>query len=276
MDINLTDLTKLVAISGAAFAVLRVVVGRPLIRQIINPNRTTCLITAFSFLVGSVGILREQTSTSNPLAWLSPLKHLVTEEKASGPVMVAGFALLNSFSLLGLVAYCFAKLPRDPKTFSSRKQLPKVIQYYTALSGGLDFAVLIRLAKTDGAKPEIIAMGVNRSELQTRLEHLVPYRTVDTQIEWWKALSLEIQHELERLNGPLGRAGQGHNRRVLLDVQFGGYLFQYLRPPEVGHDIVFLFAATLLQQEVDNRQFEDHFELMVKAVQSAVGSTEKL
>lgn len=276
MNWNVTDLTKVAAISAAVFAVLRVVFGRPLVRNIVNPHRLTWLFVAGGFVGGGLGLLREETNSNYPPAWVAPLETLVVQERAAGRVLVAGFALLNGLVILGALAYCLARLPRDPGTFRKVKQLPKAVQYYSSLKGGIDFSALVRLHKSDGAKPEIVAMGVNRPEIQGRLEAIGRKESADARIAKWLELAVELHADFQRMNALLEKGGQGGNRRVLLDVQYGGYLFQYVRPPKSGSDVVFLFAVTVLQQEVTNRQFEEHFELLVQAVRNITAGTERM
>ena len=276
MDWNLTDLTKVAAISAAIFAVLRAVLGRPLVRNVVNPHRLTWLIVAGAFLAGGVGLLRDRANSNRPVDWFAPLESLVVQERAPGPVLVAGFALLNGLAILGILAFCALRLPRDPGSFRKLKQLPKAVQYYTSLAGGIDFAALIRLDKTDGAKPEIVAIGVNRPEIQARLDAVGRKESADARIAKWLELAVELHADLQRMNAVLERGGQGDNRRVLLDVQYGGYLLQYVRPPKSGSDVLFLFAVTVLQQEVTNRQFEEHFELLVRAVRNIAAGAERM
>jgi hypothetical protein len=276
MDWNLTDLTKLVGLSAAAFAVLRVAVGRPLVAKVINPHRMIWLFAALGFLSGAAGLLRWEAKSADPAAWMAPLRTLVSEEKATAQVMVAAFALFNGLVILGLLGYCLARLPRDPGTFTRPKDRAKVVRYYTVLNGGLDFAALVRLPKADGAVAAVLATGVNRKELDARLFELIPSRTAEQQIQWWTDLAVEVHREMDRLNKVFGAGGQGINRRVLFDVQFGGYLFQYLRPPEIGDDFLFLFGATLTQAEVRTRRFEEHFELLVQALRNIKAEAEKM
>ncbi|QEL17753.1 hypothetical protein [Limnoglobus roseus] len=276
MTWNTTDLTKVAVVSAAFVGVLRAVFGRPLVRAVINPHRLTWLLVAAAFAAGAAGLLRDATNTGNPLAWLVPLESLVTEERASGHVLVAAFALLNAGVILGVLAFCQLRLPRDPRAFRKRSHLAAAVQYYTALRGGIDFAALIRLGREEGTKPQVLAVGVNRAEIQERLAATSHPEAADDRIRHWLDLAVELHHEFAALNGRLAKGGQGHNRRVLLDVQYGGYLFQYVRPPESGDDVLFLFAATVLQQEVTTRQFEDHFELIVQAVRNVTAASERL
>lgn len=276
MDWNVTDLTKVAAISAAVFAVLRAVFGRPLVRIIVNAHRLTWLLVAGGFFAGAVGLLRDHAKSNNPFDWFSPLGTLVLEERAPGPVMIAGFALLNAFVILGMLAFCHFRLARDPGSFRKLKQLPKAVQYYSGLRGGIDFAVLLRLAKSDDAKPEIVAMGVNRKEIQERLDAIGRKESADARIAKWLELAGDLHREFQAMNAVLEKGGQGGNRRVLLDVQYGGYLFQYVRPPKSGSDVLFLFAVTVLQQEVSNRQFEEHFEQMIQAIRNITAGAERL
>lgn len=276
MNWNVTDLSKVVAISAAVFAVLRAVLGRPIVRTIINPNRLTWLFVAGAFIAGGAGLLRDRANSNHPVDWFAPLETLVVEERAPGPVLVAGFALLNGLAILGTLAYCFLRLPRDPGSFRKLKQLPKAVQYYSSLKGGIDFAALIRLDKGAGAKPETVAMGVNRKEIQSRLEAIGRKESADVRIREWLELAVELHADFQRMNAILEKGGQGGNRRVLLDVQYGGYLLQYVRPPKSGRDVLFLFAVTVLQQEVTNRQFEEHFDLLLRAVRNVTAGTERM
>ena len=189
---------------------------------------------------------------------------------------IKGNPIRNALVILGVLVYCVWRLPRDPSTFRRSKDQAKVVRYYTNLPGGLDFSTLIRLSKKDGAQAVYLATGVNVHEIQKRLDELVPFRTAESQIAWWTSLALDMHTEMDRMNGILGKGGQGINRRVLFDVQFGGYLFQYLRPPEVGEDYLFAFAATLVQAEVNTRRFEEHFELMITALRNIKAGMEKV
>lgn len=276
MNWNVTDLMKIAAISAAVFAVLRAVLGRPIVRTIVNANRLTWLLVAGAFFAGGIGLLRDHAHSNHPLDWLAPLETLVLQERAPGPVLVAGFALLNGLVILGMLAFCLVRLPRDPASFRKPAQLAKAVKYYANLRGGIDFAAVIRLDKRDGARPEIVATGVNRVEIQQRIDAIGRKESADERIRKWLELAVELHGEFQRMNGLLDKGGQGGNRRVLLDVQYGGYLFQYLRPPKSGSDVLFLFAVTVLQMEVSNRQFEDHFELMVQAVRNVTAGTERI
>ncbi len=276
MTINLTDIAKLFALSGATFAILRVAVGRPLVTQVINPHRPTWFFVAIGFISGSYGLLRAEAKSSDPQVMYALMATLVTEEHASGPVMIAAVGVFNGLVIFGLLAFCWLRMARDPSTFRRAKDRAKVVKYYTGLAGGLDFSTLIRLSKTEGATPEVIATGVNKREIQRRLDELVPYRMANSQLDWWSALAVELHHEMNRMNAVLDKGGQGINRRVLFDVQFGGYLFQYLRPPEIGDDYLFLFGATLSQMEVNTRRFEEHFDLLVQALRNIKANAEKL
>lgn len=276
MDWNVTDLTKVAAISAAVFAVLRAVFGRPLVRIIVNAHRLTWLLVAGGFFAGAVGLLRDHAKSNNPFDWFSPLGTLVLEERAPGPVMIAGFALLNAFVILGMLTFCQFRLPRDPGSFRKLKQLPKAVQYYSGLRGGIDFAVLLRLAKSDEARPEVVAMGVNRKEIQDRLNAIGRRESADARIANWLELAGDLHREFQSMNAVLEKGGQGGNRRILLDVQYGGYLLQYVRPPKSGSDVLFLFAVTVLQQEVNNRQFEEHFEQMMQAIRNITAGAERM
>lgn len=276
MNWNVTDLSKVVAISAAVFAVLRAVLGRPIVRTIINAHRLTWLFVAGAFFAGGVGLLRDHANSNHPFDWFAPLETLVVQERAPGPILVAAFALLNGFVILGILAFCHIRLPRDPGSFRKLKQLPKAVQYYSSLKGGIDFAALVRLHKSEDAKPEIVAMGVNRQDIQARLEAIGRKESADVHIRKWLELAVELHADFQRMNAVLEKGGQGGNRRVLLDVQYGGYLLQYVRPPKSGSDVLFLFAVTVLQQEVTNRQFEEHFELMVQAVRNITAGTERM
>lgn len=276
MDWNITDLTKVAAISGAVFAVLRAVFGRPLVRNIVNAHRLTWLFVAGGFFVGGVGLLRNHARNNNPFDWFSPLGTLVVEERAPGPVLVAAFALLNTFVILGMLAFCHFRLARDPSSFRTLKQLPKALKYYSSLRGGIDFAVLLRLEKSDDAKPEVVALGVNRSEIQARLNAIGRKESIETRIANWLELAADLHRELQSMNAILEKGGQGGNRRVLLDVQYGGYMLQYVRPPKSGSDVLFLFAVTVLQSEVTNRLFEEHFDQLMQAVRNITASTERI
>jgi hypothetical protein len=276
VDWNLTDLTKVAAISAAVFAVLRAVFGRPLVRNIVNAHRLTWFLVAVGFFVGGAGLLRDHAKSNNPIEWFAPLGALVLEERAAGPVMIAGFAILNTVVILGMLAFCHFRLARDPGSFRKLKQLPKSVQYYASLKGGIDFAVLLRLAKSEEAKPEVVAIGVNRKEIQERLDAIGRKESADARIAKWLELAGDLHREFQSMNAVLEKGGQGGNRRVLLDVQYGGYLLQYVRPPKSGSDVLFLFAVTVLQREVSNRQFEDHFEQMIQAIRNITAGTERM
>jgi len=275
MNWNTTDLAKVALVTAALVGVLRAVFGRPLVRAVVNPHRPTWLVVGLAFGVAGCGLLREATSSDNPAAWFDPLLTLVTQEQAPGHVLVAAFAGLNAAIILGAVAYCRACLPKDPQSFRKRTQLTAAVQYYAGLRGGVDYAALIRLRPGDAGAPEVVAAGVNRKEIQDRLNATGRPETADDRIRVWLDLAPGLHRDLAAMNARLAAGGQGLNRRALLDVQFGGYLIQYIRSPESGEDVLFLFAVTVLQQEVTNRQFEDHFDLMVQAVRNVTAAAER-
>ncbi len=275
MDCNVSDLSRVLAVSGAAFGLARVAVGKPLVTQVVNPHRPLWLLAAGGFLSGAAGLLRWHAKSADPEAWAVPLRALVTEERTAPQVMVAAFGLFNGLVILGLVGYCRLVLPRDPATFRGLHDAGRVVRYYARRTGGLDFAVLVRLGKEPDAVPEVVASGTARRHVAARMAEAGIDHTVDEQAAAWTAQATVLHHEMERLAKVLGAAGQGANRRALFDGQYGGVLFQYVRPPEVGDEFVYLFAATLSQREVDSRRFEDHFDLLVTALRHVRAGVEK-
>ena len=265
---NLADLTKLLAFVAAAFAVLRAALGKPLLSKIVNPNQGVWLWAVAGMLLAVTGILRWEAKSNDPGSMLAVLKPLVNDDKPSAAVLVAGFTILTAAVIFGMVVYCWLRLPRDPAAYSKPQHRAKAIRYYTRLAGGLDYAILIKVDKTDGGRAEVIAEAELERQIHARLGELRPKRTVEEQTAAWQQLALDLHRRMPEFDKLAAVGRQGNGRRVMLDVQYGGFIIEYLHPPEIGDDTTFLFGATLFQHEVDSRRFEDHFDLLAQALRN--------
>jgi hypothetical protein len=74
---------------------------------------------------------------------------------------------------------------------------------------------------------------------------------------------------MAELDALIDGANQGHNRRLVFDVEFGGMFFMYLRASDPRSKIdtaLYLFGATLNQTEMASGRAEHHFKLLLEAL----------
>ncbi|MEZ6140352.1 MAG: hypothetical protein R3B84_07255 [Zavarzinella sp.] len=266
---NTTELTKLIAASGAVFVLLRVVFARPLIKRVINPHRLVWLLTGFGLLAGAITVLQRESPIKGAWAWLVPLKPLISDERTSLNVMFAAFGMSNGIIALILVGYAWLTLARDPGTFHHAKWA-KVVRYYTRLRGGIDYSVLIQFNRTSGELPEVVAEGVRKGQVQQKMLELMPSANFAQQLQSWCQLGINMRHKIfPKLDEIMRDINHGNLRRALFDFEHGAVLVELIRIAEQGstssHDR-YLVAFTLNQAEVNNHRFQEHFELMVKAL----------
>jgi hypothetical protein len=265
---NLNDLTKIIAMSAAAYALLRVVIGKPLPTKVFNPNRQVWFFLAIGCIFTSISLLRFHTKSSEPLEWLKALSSLITEEKAPAQVIIAAFGLFNASFILGMLIYCVRFLPHDPLSFGKAVEWEAPIKYYTNLRGGLDFATLIRIDIKNNFVPVVLAEGYNAKQITKLLDPLPSTATAEEQIESWRQVAIQLHEQRATIDTILEPIRQGLQKRTLYDLCYGGLMIQYLERDENQKVFLIVVAATLSQHEVDTRSFEDHFEMLMEACRS--------
>jgi hypothetical protein len=271
---NFSDLFVVVVLGSALYAVLVALTGqRHFLLKAVNPHRLTWLIATVSVLWVGLSLMRWEAQTWDLPTWGRLLGQLVTEAPTPARVKVASLALLFSLLLLGLLLWCVAFFPRDPSTFRRPKDRKAAFRYYvTRLRGGLDYAVL---ALGDGEQLEeaanlrqIRAWCPNLPKVKVGDEppHL---RTAEDQVESWRRLAAQIHERMKDLDALVAPARQGRTRRLVFDVEFGGLFFRYLRQPDPRDPLdagLYLFGATLNQTEMSNGRAEQHFQLLLEAL----------
>ncbi len=78
----------------------------------------------------------------------------------------------------------------------------------------------------------------------------LPPQDCAQQVAVWDDIAARAIHALEELNRTLASSGQGHNARVVFDVDMGGFVYLRLHPNR------FLFAATLDQRYLNDNSFD--------------------
>jgi hypothetical protein len=74
---------------------------------------------------------------------------------------------------------------------------------------------------------------------------------------------------MSELDAAVETAHQGRNRGLIFDAEFGGLFFRYLRladPREKVDTGLYLFAATLNQEEMSSGRAAQHFQLLIDAL----------
>src|SRR5205085_321567 len=95
-------------------------------------------------------------------------------------------------------------------------------------------------------------------------------RNLDDQVQAWREMADLLHKRMGELDGLIERAYQGRNCRMFFDTEYGGFFFKYLRPRDPHSKIdpgIYLFAATLNQEEIDNRSAIHHFNLLSEALE---------
>jgi hypothetical protein len=273
---NFSDLFIVLVLASALYGLIVAVTGRrQFLAQAVNPHRGTWLIAALSSLWVGISLLRWEAATWDLKTWSSLLSQLVTDAPAPPRVKVASMALFLSLVFLVLVGWCFLFLPRDPSTFHRPRDRKTAFRYYvTRHYGGLDYALL---ACGDGERLE---EAVNAWQIQLMCPHLpkvqrtdsepLGVRTADEQVQFWREMAGLIHERMSELDALIEHAHHGRNRRIVFDAEYGGFFFKYLRLPDPRSKVdtgLYLFAATLNQQELDNQNAERQFHLLRQALQ---------
>jgi hypothetical protein len=272
---NLSDLAVVVALGSALYAVIIAVAGRrDFLKDAVNPHRISWLIAAVSLLWVGAGLLRWEAGSWSPQAWGPLLAQLVQDTPTPPKVKAASVALLLSLVFLSLVAYCWATMPRDPRTFRRPEDRQAAFRtYVTRMKGGLDYAVL---ACGDG---EVLEEAFNARQVTRRCPYLPKVappgagprtRTLEDQLASWREGAGGIHAGMSQLDAVVERASHGRNVRLIFDTEYGGLFFVYLRTPDPrgGDGGVYLFGATLDQKEVNTQAAENHFNLLAEAMRS--------
>ncbi|MGL4552117.1 MAG: hypothetical protein ACRC33_13130 [Gemmataceae bacterium] len=295
---NFSDLLVVIGLLSSLYGVLVAMTNRQqFLLKAVNPHRLTWLITALSVLWVGLSLMRWEAGSWGVHDWVPLLRQLVSEAPTSGRVKVASLALLFGILLCTLVSYCVLFYPRDPSTFRRPQDRRAAIRYYVhALRGGLDFAQLrmgdgevleesaslkqieawcVNLPKVAGAAVppppgRTTSAGrateddpVVRERLQGRL------RTAEDQVAFWRKAASRIHERMRELDALIGVANQGHNRRLVFDCEFGGMFFRYLRLPDPTSEVdtgLYLFGATLNQTEMTSGRAEQHFQMLLEAM----------
>lgn len=271
---NLTDLSVVLGLASALYALLVSIVGRRnFLVKSVNPHRITWLIVSVSVFWVGVSLMRWEAKSWDLDTWGRLIAQLVIEAPTPARVKVASLAFLFSILIGSLLLWCVVFLPRDPSTFRRPKDRRVAFRYYVSkLRGGLDYAML---ALGDGERLE---EATNMRQVRAWCPHLpkvksgdgpLHIRDADEQVERWRQLAAQIHQHIEELDRLIEPAQQGRNRRLIFDTEFGGLFFRYLRQPDPRnpHDTgLYLFGATLNQMEITNGRAEHHFQLLLEAL----------
>jgi hypothetical protein len=270
---NFSDLFVVVALGSGLYAILVAITGqRQFLKKAVNPHRLTWLLAGLSVLWVGLSLMRWEAKTWEWEAWGNLFAQLVTDAPTPGRVKVASIALFLSTLLIVLVLWCVVMLPRDPTTFRRPSDRKAAFRYYVRLRGGLDFALL---ALGDGEQLELEA---DLKQIDAWCIHLpkvkigdepAKQRTAKDQVEYWRHLAGQIHRRMGELDAMVEPAHQGHNRRLVFDCEYGGLFFRYLRVPDPTNAVdtgLYLFGATLNQMEMTNGRAEQHFQLLLEAL----------
>lgn len=267
---NFSDLLVLIGVLSAVGVVLGSLARWQFHKKLVNPHRGLWLLVAGSVFLAGLSVLRWEAKTQDA-SWLELLSALVTERRTTPATYAASSAILLSAIFVVLVLVCLVTLPRDPSTFHRPRHRRRAFEYYTNLKGGFDFALLVRACPhpglADAEGQEIIELAIDRKKVQDRLAELPTGRTVDEQQECWKQTAAEIHRSMATLDNLVGKARQGRNRRLVFDVKYGGFIFYYLRGTHHdADDCIYLFVASLNQEEINNKGLEERFDLLRQAL----------
>jgi hypothetical protein len=268
---NYSDLfVVLILAAGLYGLIVALARQRSFLTKAVNPYRVAWVLAAVACLWVGLGLLRLEASSWEPADLVRVLRALVTDTPLSTRGKVAFVALLLGLMFLVLVAWCWLNFPRDPGTFRRPDQRGKALRYYvTKLRGGLDYAVLMRPGG------ERVEEAWHERDMRATLPHFPRAsgsggpvaRTVDDQISFWRAAAERLHQSMPALDDAIAPARHGANRRIVFDVEYGGLFFAYLRPPGPGGEALYLFAATLSQEAMNEKQADAHFDLLLRALQ---------
>jgi len=274
---NFSDLSVVLILASTLYALIVALTGRQnfLVRAV-NPHRGTWLLAALSILWVGIGLLRLEALSWDLPTWGALLSQLVTDAPATARVKVASLAILLSVVFLVLVAWCWLFLPRDPSNFRRLQDRKAAFRYYvTRLRGGLDYALL---ARGDGERLEEAA---HTKQIERMCPHLPKVlfqegaqpriRTAQEQVAFWREMACRLTERMGELDRLIEQARHGRNRRIVFDAQYGGFFFKYLRLPDLdgtGDTGLYLFGATVSQEEMDTQEAERHFSYLLRALQN--------
>jgi hypothetical protein len=273
---NFTDLFIVIALASGLYAlVVAVTRRRHFLTRAVNPHRATWLIAAAGVLWVGVGLLRWEAQSWDLATWGSLLRQLVTHDPTPPRVKVASMAIFLGLTFGTLVLWCVLFMPRDPSTFWRPEDRRRAFRYYVVrLRGGLDYALL---ACGDG---EALEEAASLKQICRHCQHLPKVqpaeaepprvRTADDQVQFWRTMAGLIHGRMAELDALIENAHQGRNRRLVFDAEYGAFFFKYLRLPDPRSKIdtgLYLFGASLNQVEVDNQAAEQHFQLLLEALQ---------
>jgi hypothetical protein len=275
---NFSDLFIVVVIVAGLFGLIVAVVRqRQFLTKAVNPHRVAWIIAALTLFWGGIALLRLEAHSWDLDEWSRIFGSLVTEERLSARAKIAAVAMITGVLFGLLVLWCWLFSPRDPTTFRRPRDRRRAFRYYVSrLRGGLDYAVLCR---NDGQRLE---EAWAPRPIRTRLDHFPRVeidgkwkeRTLEDQIEFWRATAADLHKSMAMIDEVVGRARQGKNRRMVFDAEFGGLFFMYLRvadPRDRAGDTVYLFAATLNQEQMNLKIADVHFDLLVQAMRHIEG-----
>jgi hypothetical protein len=253
--------------------------GQPL-GEWINPNRHYLLPLAGTLVAGAYGMLRIAASKNPGVSQLELLRMLVNEEKASAQVVGGMSMLVFAATLVLLAGYCWARLPRAPRTFNANpgnlsKEYRKALRHYVRWKGGLDYGLLFQVR---GGALEVTAEGGYDKEILRGLDrlpglHAEGVRTpadVAKQKRVWYDLAAGVFAKWRELNALVAPARHGHNVTIAFDLRYGAMFAEMIEeepnPPDGSGIGVFLFAVAMNQHEVNSLNAHRHFAAMSQAV----------
>jgi hypothetical protein len=273
---NFSDLFVVIVLATALYGLIVALTGRRhFLANAVNPHRGAWLLAAFTIFWTGVSLLRLEAQNWDFERWLHLLSQLVSDAPTPAKVKVAAVALLLSIVFLSLLGWCWAVMPRDPGAFHKLEHRRAALRYYvTRLKGGLCYGVLAwgsgeRLEETADMK-QLHRLCPHMPKIQPPAHPPRP-RTPEEQVSFWRTLAQQIHERMGQLDTLIEPAHQGRNRRLVFDGEFGGFFFKYLRlpdprsPQEPG---LYLFGATLSQTEMDTRRADQHFQLLMRAMQN--------
>jgi hypothetical protein len=270
---NYSDLfVVLVLAAGLYGLIVALARQRQFLTRAVNPYRGPWLLAGLTALWFGIGLLRLEAHSWDPHALAGVLNALVTDAPLSTRGKVAAVAVLLGMLFIVLVVWCRVNYPKDPIVFHRPDQRGKALRYYVAkLKGGLDYAVLMRPGG------ERLEEAWEARHIRHSLPHLPRVnggaeraaRSLDDQIAYWRQTAEHLHRSMPALDAAIAPAHQGPNRRMTFDCEYAGLFFAYLRPPAPGDpecEPVYLFAATLSQEAMNNGQANSHFDLLLQAL----------